>query len=41
MICTQCGTIYHDEDRHTCNPLNLPIKGKAKQPKTDTIDSVV
>lgn len=35
-MCINCGAIINKEDamKHICNELNIPIKGKEKQPTT-------
>lgn len=35
-ICTNCGTILHEDDikNHICNPLTIAEKGKEKTPTT-------
>jgi hypothetical protein len=30
-ICTLCGTLHHDGDKHICNSSDLPEKGKEKK----------
>jgi len=39
-ICFKCGAIMHIEDaaKHTCNPANVPIKGKELQPQNLAVD---
>ena len=31
-LCTQCGTVFHDDDHikglHVCNPVDVPKKGE-------------
>jgi len=38
-LCSDCGAIIHKEDvaSHICNELNLPQKGKEKQPQTTEV----
>lgn len=36
-FCTRCGTIVAKGDTHTCNPANIPAKGKEKIPTTTEV----
>ena len=32
MICTICGAIFNIEDKHVCDPAEIPAKGFVKKP---------
>jgi rRNA maturation endonuclease Nob1 len=27
-LCTQCGTLFNDEDEHICDKADIPAKGQ-------------
>jgi len=41
MICTLCGTVHNNDDKHTCNPLDIPPKGKQKKIGDSAFSDVV
>lgn len=39
-FCTQCGTLHNDEDKHVCNPKDIPQKGKIKKKGSSVFEDI-